>query len=110
VLLFAEAISLSANAFSLASNVLSLSFKAVSRASNSLFRSVSCASAAESCLWQEQIVAKQASVERRNIFFMRAAQSLLDEQFMARKAFALGERLSLRLGAFNTQGSVRLQL
>lgn len=68
---FAVAFSLSAKALSLASNVFSFSLKAVARASNSLFRCASCASAAESCLWQEQIIAKEMRIETRNIFFIR---------------------------------------
>src|SRR5438094_10220204 len=61
--MFVVAFSLSANAFSLSSN-------AFSRASSSVFRLASCRSAAESCFWQEQIIAKEMSIVRVKSFLI----------------------------------------
>ena len=59
-----------AMAFSLSANAFSLSSNAFSRASSSAFRWASCPSAAESCFWQEQIIAREMSTESTNILFI----------------------------------------
>ena len=56
-------LSFSANAFSRSSN-------AFSRVSSSIFRWASCCSAAASCFWQEQTIAKGMSIERAKSFFI----------------------------------------
>jgi hypothetical protein len=63
----ASARSLSFNTVSFKANSFSLSSNAFWRASSSVLR---CRSAAESCFWQEQIIAKEMSIERVKSFFI----------------------------------------
>jgi hypothetical protein len=57
-----------ATTFSLSANAFSRSSNAFSRVSSSAFRWASCCSAAASCFWQEQTIAKGISIERTKSF------------------------------------------
>ena len=110
MLVFAVAFSLSANALSLASNVFSLSPKAVSRASNSLFREQVARQRPNPVLAGANH--REAGQRRKKKYFFHVSSiESMDGQFIARKAFAcVMNAFPIRLGAFNTQGSVSLQL